>query len=74
MRIRRQGTAGISPYYVLNHALFSTTTLALRLSHSVFFVAFNCVVADGRLSGWKAYSASLDFLTVFVQWMCAVVL
>jgi hypothetical protein len=72
-RIRAQGTKGISPYYVLNHGLFSTTTLALRLSHSVFFTTFNCV-ATGELDGWKGYSATLDFLAVFVQWLCAVML
>ncbi|KAI1870617.1 uncharacterized protein JN550_005160 [Neoarthrinium moseri] len=72
-RIRKEGTKGISAYYILNHALFSTTTLALRLSHSVFYTTFNCV-ASGELQGWRGYSASLDFLAVFVQWMCAVIL
>jgi hypothetical protein len=72
-RIRREGTKGISPYYILNHGLFSTTTLALRFSHSVFFATFNCV-ANGELAGWKGYSASLDFLAVFVQWACAMIL
>ncbi|KAI0129974.1 hypothetical protein BJ170DRAFT_295445 [Xylariales sp. AK1849] len=72
-RIRKQGTKGISPYYILHHSLFSTTTLALRLSHNVFYVSFNCVVG-GDLTGWKGYSASLDFLAVFVQWLCALTL
>ncbi|KAK6081121.1 hypothetical protein SCUP234_04774 [Seiridium cupressi] len=72
-RIRTDGTKGISPYYILNHGLFSTTTLALRFSHSVFYVTFNCVVS-GELEGWKGYSASLDFIAVFVQWACAMVL
>lgn len=72
-RIWRDGTKGISPYYVLNHALFSSTTLALRFSHSIFYVTFNCVTG-GELGGWKGYSASLDFLAVFVQWACAMVL
>lgn len=73
LRIRWEGTKGISPYYMLNHSLFSTTTLALRLSHNVFFAAFNCVVS-GELSGWKAYSASLGFVEVIVQWLCSVLL
>ncbi|KAK9784345.1 hypothetical protein SCARD494_12957 [Seiridium cardinale] len=72
-RIRTEGTKGISPYYILNHGLFSTTTLALRFSHSVFYMTFNCVVS-GELQGWKGYSASLDFIAVFVQWACAMVL
>ncbi|KAH8199796.1 hypothetical protein TruAng_006019 [Truncatella angustata] len=72
-RIRKEGTFGISPYYILNHGLFSTTTLGLRFSHSVFYVTYNCV-ASGELVGWKGYSASLDFLAVFVQWACAMVL
>ncbi|KAH8652313.1 hypothetical protein BX600DRAFT_90694 [Xylariales sp. PMI_506] len=73
IRIQQNGTKGVSPYYVLNHCLFSTTTLALRLSHRIFFPAFNCVTS-GALRGWKAYSALLPFLTVLVQWICAVVL
>ncbi|ETS76831.1 hypothetical protein PFICI_10705 [Pestalotiopsis fici W106-1] len=73
LRIRKEGTKGISPYYILNHGLFSTTTLALRFGHRVFYKAFNCV-ASGELDGWKGYSASLDFLAVFVQWACAMVL
>lgn len=71
--IRRHGTKGISPYYILNHCLFSTTTFALRLSHSVFHGAFECVAA-GDLWAWRGYSALLGFLEVFVQWLCAVVL
>ncbi|KAK8040804.1 hypothetical protein PG994_013811 [Apiospora phragmitis] len=59
--IKRAGTKGISPYYVLNHGLFSTTTLALRLSHSVSFPAFNCV-ASHQLWGWEGYSALLGFV------------
>ncbi|ORY71288.1 uncharacterized protein BCR38DRAFT_519720 [Pseudomassariella vexata] len=73
LRIRRSGTTGISPYYVLNHSLFSTTTLALRCSHSIFYPAFNCLVS-GELQGWKGYSAFLGFLAVIVQWLCAVML
>jgi hypothetical protein len=71
--IRRHGTTGISPYYILNHCLFSTTTFALRLSHNVFYGAFECVAA-GDLWAWRGYSALLGFLEVFVQWFCAVVL
>ncbi|KAK7934809.1 hypothetical protein PG985_000304 [Apiospora marii] len=71
--IRRAGTKGISPYYVLNHGLFSTTTLALRLSHSVFFPAFTCV-ASRQIWGWQGYSALLGFVEVAVQWLCSVIL
>ncbi|KAK8004150.1 hypothetical protein PG989_003869 [Apiospora arundinis] len=71
--IKRAGTKGISPYYVLNHGLFSTTTLALRLSHSVSFPAFTCV-ASHQLWGWKGYSALLGFVEVIVQWLCSVIL
>lgn len=73
LRMRRQGTKGISPYYILNHGLFSTATFALRLSHSVFFGAFNCV-AGGDLRGWQAYSALLGLLEVAVQWICSLLL
>ncbi|KAK8066752.1 hypothetical protein PG997_013499 [Apiospora hydei] len=69
--IKRTGTKGISPYYVLNHGLFSTTTLALRLSHSVSFPAFTCV-ASHQLWGWESYSALLGFVEVIVQWLCSV--
>ena len=71
--IRRHGTKGISPYYILNHCLFSTTTFALRLSHNVFYGAFECLAA-GELWARQGYSALLGFLEVFVQWLCAVLL
>ena len=73
IRITSHGTFGISSWWILATALFSTTQLATRFTNAEAKYAFDCV-NKGETRGFKAYSALLGFIQSIVQWLCAMVL
>jgi hypothetical protein len=70
---RASSVTGISSYYVLYHALFSTAALCIRIANDLYYDTFNCV-NNGTLSGWQTISALTGYFQVAVQWACAIVL
>jgi len=73
IRIVLHDTFGISSWWILSTALFSTTQLATRLTNAEAKYAFNCV-NGGETRGFKAYSALLGIIQAVVHWACAMAL
>lgn len=58
---------------MLYHALFSSATLGLRITHCIDYIALNCVLY-GSLRGWKGYAAVLGYVQAVTQWVGAMIL